>query len=229
MVWRLLVRRCPTRSFTVVGDAAQTSEAAGSASWSEALEPFFGTRWRMEQLTVNYRTPAEIMGVADRVLAAIDPALEPATAVRAAGVAPVREHAPRSRLASRLAELVAVESKRTRDGRIAVLVPQADLDRLAEAVRAEVPDASWGPDPDLERGVVVLTVRQAKGLEFDSVVLVDPQAVLDASPRGLSDLYVALTRASRRLLVLHPGRIPAVLEDLPEGGNGKNTRKAGKG
>ncbi|WP_405758190.1 HelD family protein [Streptomyces sp. NBC_00073] len=219
MVWRLLVRRCPTRSFTVVGDAAQTGEAAGSTSWSQALEPFFGTRWRLEQLTVNYRTPAAVMAAADKVLAAIDPALRPAKAVRAGDAAPWREQVPSSGLPSRLAEVVAAEAKRAGDGRVAVLVPQADLERLAEAVRAEVPDTSWGPDPDLERRVVVLSVRQAKGLEFDSVVLVDPQAVLDASPRGLNDLYVALTRSSRRLAVLHPGPVPAVLEDLPEGGN----------
>ncbi|MGW1775065.1 HelD family protein [Streptomyces sp. NPDC002104] len=216
MVWRLLVRRCPTRSFTVVGDSAQTSEAAGSASWSEALEPFFGTRWRLEQLTINYRTPAEIMTVADRVLAAIDPALEPATAVRAAGVEPARERVPRSRLAARLAAVVAGEAQRPGGGRIAVLAPGKDVERLAGAVRAEVPDVSWGPDPDLERRVVVLTVRQAKGLEFDTVVLVDPQAVLDGSARGLGDLYVALTRAARHLLILHPGRIPAVLDGVKE-------------
>ncbi|PZM98073.1 MAG: hypothetical protein DIU79_00990, partial [Actinobacteria bacterium] len=59
---------------------------------------------------------------------------------------------------------------------------------------------------------VVLTVRQAKGLEFDTVLVVDPEGILTESPRGLSDLYVALTRATQRLGVLHPGPLPAVLE-----------------
>jgi DNA helicase IV len=61
---------------------------------------------------------------------------------------------------------------------------------------------------------VLLTVAQAKGLEFDSVIVVDPQGILDASPRGANDLYVALTRATQRLGVVHTGRLPAVLGRL---------------
>lgn len=218
MAWRLLTRRCPTRSFTVVGDVAQTSEAAEATSWSRALEPFFGTRWRLERLTVNYRTPVEIMSASDRVLAAIQADLEPARAVRDGGVPPWREEVSPTGLPARLATLAAEEAREAGDGRVAVIVPRADLARLAEAVRTAVPDASWGTGPDLERRVVVLTARQAKGLEFDSVVLADPRAVLESSPRGLNDLYVALTRAVRRLAVLHPGPVPEVLGHLAERG-----------
>ena len=70
MAWRVLLRRIPTRSMTLVGDVAQTSTLAGATSWQEVLEPHLGGSWRLEELTVNYRTPAEIMAVAADVLAA---------------------------------------------------------------------------------------------------------------------------------------------------------------
>ncbi|RSS82236.1 ATP-binding domain-containing protein [Streptomyces sp. WAC06614] len=217
MTWRLLVRRCPTRSFTVVGDAAQSSDAAGSTSWQEALSPFFGTRWRREELTVNYRTPAEIVVAAAPVLAAIAPDLAPARAVRDGAAPPCREGTTAEDFPARLAAVTAEAAAACAGdgGRVAVIVPSADLDRLAPAVAEAVPGTSWGADADLEQPVVVLTVRQAKGLEFDSVVVADPQGMLDGSARGLSDLYVALTRAGRSLHVLHPGPVPPVLEDLP--------------
>lgn len=218
MSWRLLLRRCPTRSFTVVGDVAQIGTTTGTTSWSEVLEPLVGTRWRLEQLTVNYRTPAEVMSAAERVRTAINPDLAAARAVRSSGIPPRRERVSRSGLPRRLAALAAQEAKEAGDGRVAVIVADADLARLAEAVRVSVPDASWGADPDLETRVVVLTARQAKGLEFDCVLVADPQAVLDASPRGLNDLYVALTRACRKLWILHPGPVPEVLDHVPPAG-----------
>ncbi|WP_405008530.1 hypothetical protein OHV13_34385 [Kitasatospora purpeofusca] len=215
MAWRLLVRRCPTRSFTIVGDVAQAGEAAGAMSWEQALAPVFGTRWRMEQLTVNYRTPGEIMDACGRVLKAIAPGLRPARAVRRGARRPRFEAVTRAGLPARLAALAAEAARGAQGSRTAVIVPSADLERFAAAVAARVPGASWGAEADLEREVVVLNPRQAKGLEFDSVVVADPQGMLCGSPRGLSDLYVALTRAGRTLHVLHPGPLPDVLSDVP--------------
>ncbi len=216
MTWRLLVRRCPTRSFTVVGDAAQSSDAAGATSWREALEPFFGTRWRLSQLTVNYRTPGEIMEASRQVLKAISPELLPARAVRHGAEPPRCTGTTPEEFPAGLAEAAASAARRAAGGRTAIVVPTADLERLAAAVSARIPDASWGADVDLERDVVVLGVRQAKGLEFDSVVVADPQGMLDGSTRGLSDLYVALTRASRFLHVFHAGPLPEVLSHLTQ-------------
>ncbi|GAA2975316.1 AAA family ATPase [Streptomyces enissocaesilis] len=214
MTWRLLVRRCPTRSFTIVGDAAQSSDAAGSTSWQQALEPFFGARWRREELTINYRTPAEIVSASRQVLKAIAPDLEAARAVRDGAAPPRCERTSPEEFPARLAT-VAAEAARGGGGiRVAVIVPSAELERLATAIAAESPGTSWGTDVDLEQSLVVLNVRQAKGLEFDSVVVADPQGMLDGAPRGLSDLYVALTRASQSLHVLHPGPLPDVLKNL---------------
>ena len=89
MAWRMVMRRCPMRSMTLVGDLAQTSDPAGASSWARVLRPYARQGFRVEELTVNYRTPAEIMTVAEPVLAAIDPALTAPTSVRDAGVSPV--------------------------------------------------------------------------------------------------------------------------------------------
>src|SRR6478752_6702079 len=88
MAWRLVMRRCPTRSMTLVGDIAQTGDLAGASSWDTVLAPYVANRWRLAQLTVNYRTPAEIAAVADDLLARIEPGLAPPRSVRGTGVAP---------------------------------------------------------------------------------------------------------------------------------------------
>ena len=242
MAWRLIMRRCPTRSMTIVGDIAQTGDLAGAASWNDALGPFVAKRFKLEQLTVNYRTPAEIAAVADDVLAAIDPALAPPRSVRATGVPPRAVRADGSRMApgrhgGRGARRGGRPGRRRRrprrpgrrprrprrpeadgeaaEGRIAVLAPAA---RVAELRARVTPDAAGEPgaEPDLDAPVVVLPVSSAKGLEFDSVVLVEPAELVAESPRGLNDLYVALTRATQRLTVVHRAPLPPVLHGLAE-------------
>jgi DNA helicase IV len=195
MAWRVLMRRCPSRSMTLVGDVAQTGDPAGTTSWEDVLAPYVGDRWKMERLTVNYRTPSEIMAVAADVLG---PSADAPRSVRDAGVDPW--HAKVPDLESRLGEIIAKEVAAIGDGRLGVLVP-AGFDGVAT-------------DVDLESQVTVLTVWQAKGLEFDSVLVVDPARILADSPRGVNDLYVALTRATQRLGVLHPAELPESLGRL---------------
>ncbi|MEH0935853.1 HelD family protein [Micromonospora psammae] len=206
MAWRLLMRRCPSRSMTIVGDVAQTGALSGTPSWGEALEPYVARRWRLEELTVSYRTPAEIMAVAADVLAEIDPALRPPRSVRASGVPPWDRTVAAGRLAGELVEATTREAAGLADGRLGVIVPAGRIDELAGAVLAALPEAAVGEQPELENRVVVLTVGQAKGLEFDSVLVVDPDGIVAESPRGRSDLYVALTRATQRLGILRPTR-----------------------
>ncbi|MEV0388825.1 ATP-binding domain-containing protein [Nonomuraea sp. NPDC050643] len=200
MAWRMVMRRVPAKSLTVVGDVAQTGSAAGARSWGEVLDPFLKGRWREERLLVNYRTPVEIMRVAADVLAAYAPEQEPPDSVREGGAEPRAVRLP----VAGLPELVASELAEIGEGRLGVVVPDA---RHAEVARVL-------PEGDLDAPVVVLTVTQAKGLEFDAVVVVDPAGIIGQSPQGGQDLYVAVTRATRRLTVVHERDLPAVLSRL---------------
>ncbi|MFF5372399.1 HelD family protein [Streptomyces sp. NPDC013187] len=199
MAWRLLMRRSPTRSMTLVGDPAQTSEAAGVGSWSGILSPYVEDRWEHTRLGVNYRTPAEIMDVAAAVVRAEQPGFEPPSSVRSTGVRPwarATDDLPGA-VAKAVGELTPAE------GRLAVIAPR-DLHR---SLAARLDGVTAGAEPDLTQAVVLLDPRQAKGLEFDSVLVVEPGRY------GTSDLYVALTRATQRLGVLHTGELPTPLAD----------------
>jgi DNA helicase IV len=213
MAWRLVLRKVPTRSMTVVGDVAQTGSPAGADSWEAVLGPHLRAGgWRTAELTVNYRTPAEVMAVAADVLAAAGSAAVAPESVRSTGEQPWVEEVSDDALAGRAAEVAAELAGK--EGTLAVVAPAARLDEVATAVAARVPDTQWGPAADPTRGPLVATPTEVKGLEFDSVLLVDPQGVLDGAARGVSDLYVALTRPTQRLGVLTPGPLPPGMERL---------------
>jgi DNA helicase IV len=219
MAWRMLMRRCPARSMTLVGDVAQTGDPAGTSSWQRVLGPYVGVRWRLERLTINYRTPAEIMAVAADVAAAIDPPLAESDlprSVRESGAEPWRVSVPPGELAPGLARIAAREAASAGEGKVAVIVAADRVAELGAAVAAAVPGTSVGAGAELENPVVVLSVRQAKGLEFDSVLIAEPDRILTESPRGHSDLYVAMTRATQRLGVLYTGEPPEVLARLKD-------------
>jgi hypothetical protein len=111
--------------------------------------------------------------------------------------------------------VVAAEADAVGDGKLAVLVPTGRAEPLAEAIGTVRAAATSRQGPAvLDAPVVVLTVGEAKGLEFDAGVVVDPAAILAAGPRGANDLYVALTRTTARLGVVHPGDLPPVLARL---------------
>lgn len=208
MAWRLLMRRSPTKSMTLVGDPAQTSEPGGCGSWERILTPFVEDRWERVRLGVNYRTPSEIMAAAARVMRAVDTDFEPPESVRATGVSPwarFTTDVPRA-----VAEVVAEAAAGRVEGRIAVIAPLGLMDTL----RAALPDAETGVAPDLTRPVVLLHPKQAKGLEFDTVFVVEP------GDFGVHDLYVALTRATQRLGIVHAGKLPPGVEELPLWGEG---------
>ncbi|OLF04741.1 helicase [Actinophytocola xinjiangensis] len=184
MDWRVLMRRCPGRSFTVVGDLAQRRAPAGARSWETVLAPYVPGRWVYRPLTVNYRTPAEIMAVAASVLADFAPGVRPPESVRASGVAPWARQV--DDLAGAIEEFVLAEAGR--EGTSVVIGPPG------------VPGT--------------VSAAETKGLEFDAVLVVEPDRILADGPRGAAELYVALTRATQRLGVLHRGPLPAVLAGL---------------
>jgi DNA helicase IV len=214
MAWRMVLRRNPSRSMTVVGDVAQTGSPAGALAWKDMLGPLVGGRWREERLTVNYRTPAEIMTVAADVLASVSPHEQPPDSVRSEGVAPVAVHVPTSGLAAGVAAQAnfdLAEISGPDGGRLAVIAPDALIPYLTAAVPAAIP----GDRPEsLESAAALLTVSQAKGLEFDRVIVADPAGILTQSENGGHDLYVAVTRATHRLTVLYDGELPPALHGL---------------
>src|SRR5215467_5283476 len=121
MAWRMLMRRCPVKSMTIVGDVAQTGDIAGSASWSDALGPHVGDRWRLAPLTVNYRTPAEIMAVAAGLLAEIDPDALPPRSVRESGAVPWRLAVAEEELPGTAARAACVLADQAGEGTLAVI------------------------------------------------------------------------------------------------------------
>ena len=214
MQWRMLARRCPSGAMTLVGDFGQASKPGALPGWDEVLavlpkrmEP------RVVTLTVNYRTPAEIMDVAHRVLAAAAPGVEPTRAVRRTGIAP--EFVTTSE-----AELVgeaAVSAREALEDRgTVVIIAPADIH---DALIAELADvgALAGSVEALDAPVAVLTPLEAKGLEFDHVIVLEPARLVTPDSAGLRLLYVTLTRATRHLRVVHALPLPEALVPEPMG------------
>jgi DNA helicase IV len=199
----------------VVGDIAQRSSAAGARSWGEMLDRYLKGRWRQERLTVNYRTSAEIMEVAADVLKAVAPEQEPPHSVRSGEVPPRALLTTGEELPYALVRLVKSELAEIGDGRLAVITPDARHAQIGTLLPEAAPAPAAGADA-LEQPVAVLTVPQCKGLEFDAVVVVAPSEIISQSPMGGHDLYVAMTRATRRLTVVDEGPLPGMLSRLTQ-------------
>lgn len=186
MQWRMIVRRARGHSMTIVGDVAQRS-IGEARSWSEILPDDLGEVARFD-LTTNYRSPSEVADVAARVLGAMAPDIEPAEAIRSSGIAV--EYVECAEPSSALDELLRSELEST-DGRVAVIGAAAE------------------PESTPERALFV-SPRGSKGMEFESVIVVEPADILDL-PAGLSLLYVALTRSTERLTIVHSKPLPSYL------------------
>jgi hypothetical protein len=220
MQWRMLARRCPSGSVTIVGDLGQASGHWAPTSWQEVIDLVPAPRSTVVELTVNYRTPGEVMAMAARVLAEARPDLTPARSVRDAGVSPraVRvDHVDGivdAAVAAATEEVAAVDG-----GKVAVIVPAALLAPMTAAIR-DRDDLAGADDDLLAAPVSALTLDDAKGLEFDSVLVVDPVGVADEHPHGLGALYVALTRTTTRLALVHAGELPPALQPTADATSG---------
>ena len=215
MAWRMLLRRVPTRSMTIVGDVAQTSSAAGARSWQKMLDPLLRSSWRLSELTVNYRTPAEVADAAQRVARAAGLPVSRLTSARRVPGALAIERVDREGVAAAAAgqvrhwldELDAGGS----GGRIAVVGAPELLAEARAALHALGLGDALGARATgtgaatLDAPVSLLTPRESKGLEFDVVVLLEPAQVIAASA---GDLYVAMTRPTRALRVVHSAPLP---------------------
>jgi DNA helicase IV len=190
---------------TLVGDPGQASRPGAVASWDAVLAQLpTHNPPRFVTLTINYRTPAEVMEVAARLLAVAAPTVEPSQSVRRTGEEP-------HFVAARADEVLAVGGQHAREavaltGTVAVIAPEsmheALVDALADAgARAETADA-------LDAPIAVLDATSAKGLEFDHVVVVEPAKLVTADRAGLRLLYVTITRTTKTLTVVHADALP---------------------
>ena len=224
MQLRMVGRRSLSGSMTIVGDVAQATGTWAPASWAQVVEHLPARRgWRLAELTVNYRTPAEIMELASRVLAQVAPGMRPPEAVRASGHSPrtvpvpAVSGLPEEGLVSASVdaleqELENLDAERGPGaGTIGVLAPPSVLDALSDAFESAGIAIGRVGRGALDERVSLLSVEDAKGLEFDAVTVVEPDRIARESPQGLRSLYVALTRATQWLTVVHSGRLPASL------------------
>jgi DNA helicase IV len=208
---RMIGRRVPSGSMTIVGDLGQASGESAAQQWAD-VTAHVPTRQqaRVVELSVNYRTPAEVMEAAGRVLEAATPGLRPPRSVRSTGERPVVTRAAGP------AALVAAAARAAREemavigaGRVAVITPAALVQQLGAALG--LAETNGSAATLLDQPIAVYPVEGVKGLEFDAVVVVEPSAIVAERRNGLRALYVALTRTTRRLHVVHDQALPAPL------------------
>jgi DNA helicase IV len=212
MQWRLLVRRCPLKSFTIVGDIAQTSAAAGASSWSGALTPFFDDRWRLEELTVNYRTPSQIAEAAARMAAAAGLTVSAPKAVREGQWPPIVDRVTDEDVLDRLVRAMPEEIEAADGGLVAVIAPDELVEGARAALRAAYGTRVGSGAGSFDQDIVVIDPREAKGLEFDGVVVLEPGQLIDERHGRVGDLYVAMTRPTQRLRLIASEALPAGIE-----------------
>ncbi len=211
MQWRMIARRCPSGSMTIVGDLGQATGPTAPNDWDEVVAQLPRRRdLRVATLTVNYRTPAEVMEIAARVLAEAAPDIVAPVAVRRAGIDPVFSRVEPDDVTGATVRATLAEVAEVGAGKVALVAPAALLGGLAGALGPDL--ARTGTDAAvLDAKVAVLAPEMAKGLEFDSVVVVEPAQVVAESAQGLRALYVALTRTTRRLRVISSEPLPRSL------------------
>lgn len=211
MMLRAVGRRCSTGSMTVLGDLAQATTPWAISSWTQALAHLGKPEAHLEELTLGFRVPADVIEYAARLLPITAPGLVPPTSVRRASGDLVIEQSQ-----DLTAALVAAVRKASeREGSVGLIVPDAMLDATAAALRAAaIRHAVMGDAHDIEARVDLVPARLAKGLEFDHVVLAEPSQIASAEHdevTGLRRLYVCLTRAVTSLSIAHCEPLPEPL------------------
>jgi DNA helicase IV len=210
MQLRMLGRRSLSGSMTIVGDIGQATGMWAPASWDSVLEHLPGKKTpRVEELSVGYRTPSEIMEVAARVLAVAAPVLRVPRSVRTVGFGPtVVQGASGDSVGSVVVKALPELRRTVTHGTIGVIAAEGDVEAIAIALRNAEVDFDFG---DGSTGMSLIPVRTAKGLEFDGVLLAEPANIVAESGRGLRALYVALTRPTRALAIAHVEALPECL------------------
>ncbi|MER5904479.1 AAA family ATPase [Streptomyces mirabilis] len=204
MECRAIARRAPFGSLTVLGDLAQGTTPWAAREWGELLGHLGKPDAAVVPLTIGFRVPEAVVGLANRLLARLDVRVPPARSLRRDGELRVRA-VPDARDVLP-ATVDAVRGALAHEGSIGVIAADPDIEGVREALRAAGVEAA-GPE-ELGARVAVVPATLAKGLEYDHVVAVEPAAVAEAEARGLHRLYVVLTRAVSRLEVVHARPLP---------------------
>jgi len=194
---------------TVLGDLAQATAPGAQSSWEDAVVHLGSPATAsIEELELGYRVPKPILDVANRLLPAVAPGVRPARSVRLDGPAPTVVAAGPDDLAERTAALVTTLAGMW--GSVGVIAPTALVGVLGEALRQAGVAHGTGARGGLASVVTLLEPPEAKGLEFDAVVVVEPSAIFDDA-RGGRLLYIALTRAVQELVIVHAVPLPSSL------------------
>jgi len=221
MALRMIARRSLNGSMTVVGDIAQATSAGGAHSWEDVLRwlPETSESPRRRELTIGYRIAAPNMGLAARVLAEAEPSLDPPRSVRTDGTPPRIVGSPPEGLAALVVSVSLEERAATGGGSVAVILPRSLIDEVeagfvvAGVDHGRATIASRNVTGGLRSDITLIPVALAKGLELDAGVVVEPARIVAEEPRGLRALYVALTRATKRLALVHAEPLPDVLAE----------------
>jgi DNA helicase IV len=206
---RMVARRAGTASFTVLGDIAQATGPLAYERWDEVLAHLTSDGAAVEELVHAYRVPAEIMDLALPLLPQIAPHARSPESYRKGGEAPrfLQDDDVVHRIAEEALLLDAGE------GSVAIVAPQTLVPALRDVLERAGVDAEGLPLEEVAPAVRVLSAREAKGLEFDHVLIAEPSGIVDevAGVQGLRHLYVALTRATKTLTLVHARPLPAHL------------------
>ncbi|MBQ90431.1 MAG: AAA family ATPase [Acidimicrobiaceae bacterium] len=212
MELRMLERRSLNGSMTVVGDIAQATGAWAHDGWESILDHLPDKRpSQRHELTVGYRIPGPLMDLAGRVLAVAVPDLTPPVAVRGDGEEP--RFVAVEDVAASVAEVVSEESAAVEKGNVAVIVAASQVAEVEAALEAAGVEFGRPTRRGLDAPVAVVPVTLVKGLEVDAAVVVEPARIVAEQVQGLRALYVALTRATRRVAVVHAEPLPEALTD----------------
>ncbi len=214
MQLRMLQRRSLNGSMTVVGDIAQSTGAWAHADWEEVLEHLPDRRpARRSELTIGYRLPGPNMRLASRVLELAAPGLRPPSSVRQAGDEPRFLAAEPGRLGERVVAAALEERDAVDPGSVAVIVPDSLVEPVVAAFDAAGVEYGRAVRTGLNTQITIVPVSLVKGLELDASVVVEPAAILEEEVQGARALYVALTRATKRLALVHARPLPSILVD----------------